>query len=307
MADTPRQLAKHVAALERAGIGSSYDLIARDTVAMIVNDLITVGALPVSVAMHVAVGSNDWFSGMFRVERLVQGWRAACDDAGCAWGGGETPTLKGIVMPDTALLSGSAWGLVKPKSRLLMGANIRAGDAVVLLTSNGIHANGLSLARKIAERLPEGYATELESGNDFGDELLKPTHIYVGLMRKLFDAGIDLHYAVNITGHGWRKLMRAGEPFSYEMISIPEVQEVFRFIQKMSGNTEREMYGDYNMGAGFALILPRDEAGKVLRLVESSRLGYRALMAGMVKKHATRRVLIRPKNIEFTETDLQVR
>ncbi len=294
-------------AMQRAGHGSYFDLIAQDTVAMIVNDLITVGALPVAVAMHVAVGTDDWFGHDLRVERLIQGWKRACDESACAWGGGETPTLRGIVGEQTALLSGSAWGVVKPKDRLLIGANIRPGDAIVLLTSSGIHANGLSLARKIAAELPEGYDTVLEGGLDFGTELLKPTHIYVRLLRECFLRGVDLHYAVNITGHGLRKLMRASEPFSYVLDKIPEPQNVFRFIQKMSGNTDREMYADYNMGSGFALYLPAFEAGKIAEIVRDLNLPYEALVAGSIEKSATRRVVIGPKDVEFTADDLKVR
>ncbi|MDH7571110.1 MAG: AIR synthase related protein, partial [Armatimonadota bacterium] len=87
-----------------------YDHIAQDTVAMIVNDLITVGAMPVCVAMHLAVGSSQWFADERRTADLVRGWKHACDLARCAWGGGETPTLKNLVAPDAAVLGGSALG-----------------------------------------------------------------------------------------------------------------------------------------------------------------------------------------------------
>ena len=112
---------------------------------------------------------------------------------------------------------------------------------------------------------------------------------------------------MNITGHGFRKLMRASEPFSYVLDVVPEPQEVFRFIQQHSGNTEREMYGDYNMGAGFALYLPKEEAPKVLELVKIMGLPYEAIFAGSVEKSDERRVIIGPKDIQFTAKDLQVR
>ena len=91
---------------------SYYDHIAQCTVAMIVNDMITLGALPLSVAMHLAVGASSWFSDESRGRDLVEGWKRACDLARCTWGGGETPTLKGIVDPDAAVLSGSAVGVL---------------------------------------------------------------------------------------------------------------------------------------------------------------------------------------------------
>ena len=181
---------------------------------MIVNDMVTLGALPLAVAMHLGAGSSDWFHDERRAEDLVNGWRKACELARCAWGGGETPTLGGVVEPHAVVLAGSAIGMVKPKERLIR-ANIQDGDAIVLFESSGIHANGLTLARAIAERAPRGYLTPLRDGRPYGEALLDPTHIYVGVIEDCLTRGIDIHYAVNITGHGWRKLMRAQEPFAY--------------------------------------------------------------------------------------------
>ncbi len=171
-----------------------YDHIAQCTVAMIVNDLITLGALPLSVAMHLAVGSSDWFQDERRCFDLIDGWKKACEQARCTWGGGETPTLKDIVYPEAVVLSGSAVGVVKPKSRLISGANLRHGDAIVLLGSSGIHANGLTLAREIAKKLPEGYLTKLSDGRFYGEALLDPTVIYVPVVEECFKEGVELHY-----------------------------------------------------------------------------------------------------------------
>jgi phosphoribosylformylglycinamidine cyclo-ligase len=193
---------------------SYYDHIAQDTVAMIVNDMITLGALPLSVAMHLAVGISDWFDDEQRCRDLVEGWKKACTLARCVWGGGETPTLKDVVVPDAVVLSGSAIGIIKPKERLIT-ANIKHGDAIVLIESSGIHANGLTMAREIANKLSDGYLTKLSDGRTYGETLLDPTYIYVGLVEDCLESGVDIHYTVNITGHGWRKLMRATQPFTY--------------------------------------------------------------------------------------------
>ena len=128
-----------------------YDHIAQDTVAMIVNDMVTSGALPLSVAMHLAVGESSWFQDERRCTDLVEGWKRACNLARCVWGGGETPTLKGVVVPGTVVLSGSAIGLVKPKARLIKG-DVQQHDQIVIIESSGIHANGLTLAREIAAK-----------------------------------------------------------------------------------------------------------------------------------------------------------
>ncbi len=208
---------------------SYYDQIAQDTVAAIVNDMITLGAIPVSLAMHLAVGISDWFNDKERCNDLILGWQKACTIARCRWGGGETPTLKGVVVPDTVLLSGSAWGVVKPKERLIT-ANIQRGDAIILIESSGIHANGLTLARKIAEKLPDGYLTNLDDGRTYGETLLDPTLIYVPLIEDCLNRGISIHYAVNITGHGWRKLMRATQSFTYIIEHLPKQLPIFDFL-----------------------------------------------------------------------------
>src|SRR6185312_10590444 len=92
---------------------SFYRNIGIDTVATIVNDLITTGALPISVAMHAAVGDAEWFADPRRAESLATGFAEACRAAGAVWGGGETPTLKGIVNPETIVLAGSAIGRIR--------------------------------------------------------------------------------------------------------------------------------------------------------------------------------------------------
>ena len=283
---------------------SFYDHIAQDTVAMIVNDMITLGALPLAVAMHLGVGSSDWFTDDRRAGDLIDGWRAACELARCAWGGGETPTLSGIVEPATVVLAGSAIGIVKPKERLIRG-NIQAGDAIVLLESSGIHANGLTLARAVAERAPNGYLTLLEDGRSYGEALLDPTHIYVGVVEDCLNRGIDIHYAVNITGHGWRKLMRAAEPFAYVIDRVPSPQPVFEFIQSIGKVADSEAYGNFNMGAGFAIYVPEGDVAALLDVVRP--FPFKAFRAGHVEKSATKRVVITPKALEYAGSSLAVR
>ncbi len=291
---------------------SYYDHIAQDTVAMIVNDLITVGAMPISCAMHLAVGSSDWFKDETRLADLINGWKRACDLAFCVWGGGETPTLKGIVAPNAAVLSGSAMGIVSPKGRLIRG-DIREGDAIVLLPSSGIHANGLTLARRIAEKLPKGYLTELPDGRTYGETLLDPTFIYglfveTALMSRAFDAAIDVHYAINITGHGWRKLMRAVPNYAYVIETLPPPLPIFGFLQEHGPIDDMEAYGNLNMGAGFALIVnPRCVNRLFARWAALPDQPFQPFVAGHVEKSQAKKVVIRPNNLEFAGMSLAVR
>ncbi|MCX6820332.1 MAG: AIR synthase-related protein [Candidatus Adlerbacteria bacterium] len=284
---------------------SFYDYIAQDTVAMIVNDMITTGALPLSVAMHLAVGESSWFDDTRRSSDLITGWKNACDMAGCVWGGGETPTLKDMLLPGVALLAGSAVGLVKPKGRLIRAENIRHGDRIILIESSGIHANGLTMARKIAEKLPRGYLTKLPDGRTYGETLLDPTHIYVRFVEACLDAGVDIHYAVNITGHGWRKLMRAPQPFEYVVQHLPDKLPIFDFIQKHGPVSKEEMYGNFNMGAGFALYIPYGHMQRFMAV--AGRHHFKTWDAGIIRESLEKKVSIRPLGLEYAADTLAVR
>lgn len=280
--------------------------IAQDDVAMIVNDLIVVGARPLVVSAYFAAGSSDWFDDEQRMVDLTDGFRDACNMAGAVWGGGESPTLRNIIESGKADLAGAAVGEIKPKTRLTLGDKLTAGDRIILIASNGIHANGLTLARDVADRLPEGYATKLPSGKMYGEALLKPTHIYAKLIQDLFEAGVDIHYMVNITGHGWRKLMRANREFSYYIETLPEVPEELSLIQEVSGNDDREMYGTFNMGAGFAIYVPAKDVNTVREIsMQDHRLT--ALNAGHVEE-GPKKLVIEPLNgLTFEGETLGVR
>jgi phosphoribosylformylglycinamidine cyclo-ligase len=291
-------------AMRATGGRTYYDWIAQDTLAMAINDLITVGATPVSVHAYWATGGSDWFADEQRARDLVSGWKAACDRCEVAWGGGETPALAGVVAEGRIDLAASCVGLVRPKSRLTLGDQLAAGDAIVLLASSGIHANGVSLARKVAERLPAGYATPLPDGTSYGEALLAPTTLYSPVTEALAAAGIVPHYSVNVTGHGWRKLMRHPADFSYRVRTVPPVPPVLTFLREQAGVDDREAYGTLNMGAGFAFyVAPGDAAGTV---EAARRCGIDAWIAGTVAA-GPRQVVIEPLGLVFVADELHVR
>lgn len=281
-----------------------YGAIAQDTVAAIVNDLIVVGALPEVINAYFAIGDSSWMRDEERTRDLLTGWAAACQKIGATWGGGETPTLKEVVATGTIDLAGSAIGVIGPKSRLVLGGRLAAGDVIILIESSGIHTNGTTLIRKLAERDSQLYITKLSDGRLFGETLLTPTHLYVSLVRSLLEADVDIHYMVHITGHGWRKIMRATRDLTYVLDQIPEPQPEFRFIQQKAGADDREMYGNFNMGAGFALYVPPQAAQKVVTLAAANNL--RATVAGSVES-GPKRIIIRPIDVTYTSDMLKVR
>ncbi len=285
--------------------GKSYfGSIAQDTIAMAVNDLITVGATPLVVQAYWAAGGSDWFGDAQRAQALVAGWKAACETCGVAWGGGETPALAGIVEDGRIDLAASCTGLINPKSRLSVGDQLAPGDAIVLLAASGIHANGLSLARKLCERLENGYLTEIEPGLRYGDALLAPTPLYAPVTEALYKSGLTVHYSANITGHGWRKLLRHPGELTYRIHTLPPVPAVLRFMQKHCNLDDREAYSTLNMGAGFALFVPPEQAAQVVQVAEGC--GVKAWHAGQVEAGA-KRLFIEPLGIEFSDADLQLR
>ena len=283
---------------------SWYAGIAQDTIAMAINDLITVGATPLVVQAYWAAGGSDWFGDAARAQALVAGWQRACEACKVAWGGGETPALAGIVAAGRIDLAASCTGLINPKQRLSVGDRLAAGDVIVLLDSSGIHANGLSLARKLLSRLPQGYLTEIEPGLSYGEALLAPTVLYSPVTEALWAAGIVPHYSANITGHGWRKLLRHPAALTYRIHTVPPVPAVLRFIQQQARQDDREAYSTLNMGAGFALFVAAEDAERTVQVALAQGVGAR--IAGNVEA-GPKQVLIEPLGIRFGTDDLQLR
>jgi len=284
-----------------------YREIGIDTVATIVNDVITSGALPISIAMHAAVGDSAWFADEARAAALVEGFAEGCRASGAVWGGGETPTLRGIVNPSTIVLAGSAVGRIAPKSRRVMG-DIHDGDAIIFLASSGIQTNGLTLCRRIAERLPNGYMTPIGHGDKrtFGEALLAPSVIYAKFVRECQQRGIKLDYLAHVTGHGWRKLMRLDEPFVYEITAPRKPPALFEFMIEAGPIERREAYATFNMGVGFAAYVSPSQVEPTLAAAAAT--GYDAWLAGRVRRDGSRKAVVVPGlGLEFEGDTLQLR
>jgi phosphoribosylformylglycinamidine cyclo-ligase len=284
-----------------------YREIAIDTVATIVNDLITCGALPISVAMHAAVGDSDWFADAPRANALVEGFAEGCRQAGAVWGGGETPTLGGVVEPEAIVLAGSAIGKVSPKSLRIVG-DVREADSIIFFASSGVQTNGLSLCRRLATQLPDEYKTPIGHGDSrmFGEALLAPSVIYVAFVRECQRRGLKLNYVSHVTGHGWRKLMRLEEPFVYEITAPRPAPALFQFMMEAGPIELREAYATFNMGVGFAVYVAPDDAAAALAVAKET--GYDAWVAGRVKKEGTRKAVVVPSlDLVYEGDTLQVR
>lgn len=295
---TKSMLAREVE--EQTGF-NGFEGIGYDAVAAVVNDLICVGALPLVVNAYFASGGTDWFADGERLRRLAVGWRRACQDSGAIWAGGESPSLPGLVGERDIEIAGSGVGVIRDQP--LLGGELGPGDECVLVESSGLHTNGASLARLVASRDPQGYAATLPSRSSFGEALLTPSHVYVGLVRALLEESVPLTFLSHITGHGLRKVMRAKHEVTYRLTELPAVPEVLAHLVKAGGMGAREAYGTLNMGAGLAVFV---RGGHGLRVVElAERAGFGAVLAGGVEA-GPRRVLLETVGVEFGAADLSL-
>lgn len=280
-----------------------YEAIGHDTVASIINDLVTVGAKPLVVHAYWAIEDNSWLQDEQRIRDLIDGWKSACDISGAAWGGGETATDKGVIKENTIDLAGSAVGFIGAEKRLITDKKLRAGDRILLIKSNGLNANGISLARAVAKNLPQGYGTKLKDGSLYGDAILTKTNIYANLVQELLD-NIDIHYISNITGHGLRKIVRSKRNFTYVIEKLFEPLEVFKFIQQEANLDDMEMYQTFNMGQDYAIFLPAKDVEKAQKII--SKNDFESLDGGYVE-YGARKVILKPKKIIFEGETLDLR
>jgi phosphoribosylformylglycinamidine cyclo-ligase len=288
--------------LEQQGVNRFAD-VAYDTVAAIVNDLCCVGALPLVVNAYFATGASEWYGEPARAAALLEGWRRACAEADCAWGGGESPSLPGLVDERDIELAGAAIGAVPHGNSPVLGERLAPGDEIVLVASSGLHANGASLARLLAGRLPAGYATELPAGGTLGEALLEPSVMYVRLVAALLREELEITYLSHVTGHGLLKLMRPAKALTYRIAELPPVPAVLDFLVADAGLDRHAAYSTFNMGSGYAIYCRAGEGESVVRL--AAALGLEAVLSGRVEE-GPRQVILEPVDVRFAGAELEL-
>jgi phosphoribosylformylglycinamidine cyclo-ligase len=293
-------IARHV--LERHGIDRFAD-VAYDTVAAILNDLCCVGAMPLVVNAYFATGASEWYGQKGRGAALLEGWQRACLDAGCVWGGGESPSLSGLVHEHDIELAGAAVGAVPAGRSAILGERLKPGDEIVLVASSGLHANGASLARLLVERLPDGYMTILPSGRALGEALLDPSVMYVPLVQALLASELPTSYISHVTGHGLLKLMRPPKPLTYRIHQLPPVPEVLAFLVEQAGLDAHDAHSTFNMGSGYAVYCESGAGASVVALARE--LGFDAIVAGSVEQ-GSRQVIVEPIGVQYAGSELEL-
>jgi len=249
--------------------------IGQDEMAMSINDLTGIGAIPFLFEPIVATGSSDFLMDIEMRQGIIDGFEIGARNARVPIPGGETPTLEGVVYPNTIDYAGASLGIIRPKSRLCVGNNLRPGLTIYGIASSGIHSNGVSLAREIAEKSPQGYFTMLSDGRTIGEALLTPTKMYSSLVDALTMEGADIAYMQPITGHGFGKIMRKKKDLTYVIDNLPEPNVEFKFLQEYGPVDNEEAYKVWNMNIGFVLYASSSESEKIARAVgKSGNIAY---------------------------------
>lgn len=271
-------LGDRAVAMSTDGVGSKilvaemmekYDTVGIDCIAMVVNDIICVGAEPIAMVDYLAVEKPD----PNVAEQIGEGLRLGCKLANVAMIGGETASLPEIVKNFD--LAGTGIGIVD-KDSIVTGSSITEGDVLIGIESSGIHSNGLSLARKIffqendfnvSDKLPNNPETTI------GAELLKPTNIYVDPVIELLKTDVDVHGLAHITGGGFTNLKRLKKGIGYDITSLPKPHAIFLEMHELGVPVE-ELYRVFNMGIGFVVVVKPEDVQMTMKIVEKHNRAY---------------------------------
>ena len=273
-----------------------HDTVGVDLVAMCANDILTSGAEPLFFLDYLATGKLN----AEQLAQVVAGVAAGCNQAGCALLGGETAEMPGFYAAGEYDIAGFCVGIVE-KEQLLDGSQVKLGDIAVGLASQGIHSNGFSLVRKIVRQISRQSGNEpddiwrdrppLLGGQTLGEVLLTPTQIYVKSVLAARKAGLDIHSMAHITGGGLpENLPRCLSPNQTIQIdrSRWSAPPVFEWLATAGNVSALEMFNTFNMGIGFVLLVPPNQADQTVQWFESQ--GVSAYQMGAVISGASQLV-----------------
>ena len=286
---------------ELAGV-NRFDHVAYDAVAAVLNDLICVGALPLVLNAYFATGSSAWYEQAERANALLTGWRRACDDAQCAWGGGESPSLVDLLAPEEIELAGSALGFVPPPASRCSASSLPQAmrsrcSPRAACTPMAPHSRGGS-----PDSCREGSSPSCPTVQPSARRCWPPassTSRCCGSCSGI--RGCRLTYLSHITGHGLLKLMRPQRELTYRIHSLPAVPPVLAFLAAQAGLDAAAAHSTLNMGAGFAVYCRPGGGARVVELAHE--LGLNALLAGAVEE-GPRQVVLEPVGVTFAGDQL---
>ncbi|WNM24768.1 phosphoribosylformylglycinamidine cyclo-ligase [Demequina capsici] len=236
-----------------------HDTIGKDLVAMVVDDIVVCGAKPLVMTDYIACGKVV----PERIADIVRGIAEGCEIAGTALVGGETAEHPGVMEPDDYDVAGAAIGVVEADA-LLGPDRVAAGDVVVAMASSGLHSNGYSLVRRVAEHAGWSLDNHVDDlGRTVGQELLEPTRIYASLCVDLAARFGGLHALSHVTGGGLAanvaRIIPAGLAASVARDSWT-LPPVFALVQKAGAVPWHDLESTLNMGVGMVAIVAAEDA-----------------------------------------------
>ena len=263
---------------------AAWRAVGMDLVAMCANDLIAQGAEPLFFLDYMASGALD----MRRGVAIMEGVSDACREAGCALIGGETAEMPDLYQKGEYDLAGFAVGAAE-RGRLLPSGEAREGDAILGLASNGVHANGFSLIRRIMKEAGAALedAAPFQEGGSFRDILLAPTRLYVRPLLKILREEADgVRGLAHITGGGLtenvpRALGAKGLMAELNAASLP-MPDIFRWLAARGSLSDAEMLRTFNCGIGMAVIADAARAEAITESLEDR--GERVYALGAVRR-----------------------
>ena len=259
-----------------AGKRTYYDVIAQDVALIVVNDVIAQGAMPVIFTDQVEAGDPGWYADKKRAQDFADGFVKVCKEVGMALPAGESATLKYIIKPEAPSLSGSVTGIIAPRSRLITGKKLRAGDHIIGVTSSGLHANGVSLVIKKGLEMKD-----ITKRMWLWEKALTPMRSYVKLIEKLLNEEIDIHCLLPGTGDGVGKLAFDKRPFTYRIHDWPRVPDFFEYFKEELGVSLMDCLKTFNWGIGYYIFVSPKEVNRVLDL--GKKTGYDLMDLGVVE------------------------
>ena len=247
-----------------ANMMKKFDTIGIDCVAMNVNDIICIGATPISFVDYIAANKND--QRIFK--QIVSGLVRGAKKSSVPIVGGET-----AIMPD--LISGKGFGFdlagmvvgMLSKKQMILGDKIKPNDVIIGVKSSGLHSNGYSLARKVLSKY--SLKRKFKGVGILGNALLKPTEIYVKPVLEAIEK-CSIHGLAHITGGSFTKLLRLKQ-IGFELDNLPKTPPLMQLIQD-SGVKSDEMYKTFNMGVGFCIISPENQVREIQKIITKHKM-----------------------------------
>ncbi len=267
--------------LKIAFMMDKHDTVGEDCVAMCANDILSQGAKPLFFLDYIATGKLI----PEKMASIVQGVSNGCIRAKCALIGGETAEMPGMYKEDEYDLAGFCVGLVD-KKKIINGETIKEGDIIIGLPSSGVHSNGFSLIRKIVfDKMNLSLDDYIEDlGMTLGEELLKPTRIYIDPVYDLIEK-FNIKGLSHITGGGFYenipRVLKEGLSGHINTSSI-NTPPIFDLLQKWGNIEKDEMYGTFNMGVGMVLVVGKEDLGPIEDYLRNKNEAYYIL--GQVKE-----------------------